>query len=316
MNDSVIEAVGLTKTYGTATVLEDVSLTVPRGTVLGLLGHNGAGKTTLVDILTTTLPPTAGTARIAGYDVTRRPDEVRRRIGVTGQFASVDDGLSAVDNLVLLARLLGAGRRPAAARADELITLFDLTGAARKPVRTYSGGMRRRLDLAAGLIGNPEVIFLDEPTTGLDPAARLALWEVVEQQVRAGATVLLTTQYLEEADRLADSITLLASGRVVASGTPAELKSRAGQHSVTVTFDSANLVPQATEALLRAGLAPAHDEGGTTVTTPLTAARDVATVVRALDEHGIDFTGLSMAEPTLDDVYLTYAHRPAAVAAA
>lgn len=316
MNDSVIEAVGLTKTYGTATVLEDVSLAVPRGTVLALLGHNGAGKTTLVDILTTTLPPTAGTARIAGYDVTRRPDEVRRRIGVTGQFASVDDGLSAVDNLVLLARLLGASRRQAAARADELITLFDLTGAARKPVRTYSGGMRRRLDLAAGLIGNPEVIFLDEPTTGLDPAARLALWEVVEQQVRAGATVLLTTQYLEEADRLADSIILLASGRVVASGTPAELKARAGQHSVTVTFDNASLVPQATEALLRAGLAPAHDEGGTTVTTPLTAARDVATVVRALDEHGIDFTGLSMAEPTLDDVYLTYAHRPAAVATA
>ncbi|MFF3617327.1 ATP-binding cassette domain-containing protein [Streptomyces sp. NPDC002580] len=315
MNHPVIEVVGLAKTYGTATVLDDVSLAVPRGTVLGLLGHNGAGKTTLVDILTTTLPPTAGTARVAGHDVTRRPDEVRRRIGVTGQFASVDDGLSAIDNLVLLARLLGAGRRPAAARADELIALFDLTGAARKPVRTYSGGMRRRLDLAAGLIGNPEVIFLDEPTTGLDPAARLALWDVVEQQVRTGATVLLTTQYLEEADRLADSITLLASGRVVACGTPAELKARAGQHSVTVTFDHAGLVPQATRALLRAGLAPAHDEGGTAVITPLTAARDVATVVRALDEHGIDFTGLSMAEPTLDDVYLTYAHRPAAVAA-
>jgi ABC-2 type transport system ATP-binding protein len=175
--------------------------------------------------------------------------------------------------------------------------------------------MRRRLDLAAGLVGNPEVVFLDEPTTGLDPAARLALWEVVEEQVRGGATVLLTTQYLEEADRLADSITLLAAGRVVVSGTPAELKARAGQHSVTVTLDSASLVPEAARALLGAGLAPAHDEGGTTVTTPLTAARDVAVVVRALDEHGIDFTGLSMAEPTLDDVYLTYAHRSAAAAA-
>ncbi|OIJ68207.1 ATP-binding cassette domain-containing protein [Streptomyces mangrovisoli] len=315
MNQPVIEAVGLTKTYGTTTVLDHVGVEVPRGTVLGLLGHNGAGKTTLVNILTTTLPATSGTARVAGHDVAARPAEVRRRIGVTGQFASVDEGLSAIDNLVLIARLLGAGRRQAAARATELVELFDLVQAARKPARTYSGGMRRRLDLAAGLVGNPEVIFLDEPTTGLDPAARLGLWEVIEDHVRQGATVLLTTQYLEEADRLADSITLLSAGRVVASGTPDELKSRAGKRSVTVTLDAPDLVPAAVAALRAARLAPAHDERTTSVTVPVEAARDVATVVRALDEHGIDFTGLSVAEPTLDDVYLTYAHRPSAAAA-
>src|SRR5262245_4929373 len=180
MTDYMISANKVTKTYGDVTALDGVSVGVPKGTVLGLLGHNGAGKTTLVNVLTTVLPPTSGTASVAGFDVVRQGDEVRGRIGLTGQFASVDEQLSGVDNLVLIARLLGAGRREARARADELLELFDLSGAAKRPAKTYSGGMRRRLDLAASLVGRPDVIFLDEPTTGLDPASRIGLWEIVE----------------------------------------------------------------------------------------------------------------------------------------
>lgn len=226
--DAVIEVAGLSKTFGSVAALDDVSLSVRKGSVLGLLGHNGAGKTTLVNILSTLLRPSRGRARVAGFDVVGDGVEVRRRIGLTGQYAAVDETLSGRDNLILIARLLGAGRADASARADELLEIFQLSDAARRRAKTYSGGMRRRLDLAASLVGRPDVLFLDEPTTGLDPVARRGLWQVVERLVEDGATVLLTTQYLDEADYLADSITVLAEGRIVASGTAAGSRSVRG----------------------------------------------------------------------------------------
>ncbi|GDY32336.1 ATP-binding cassette domain-containing protein [Gandjariella thermophila] len=307
-----IEAVRVSKTFGTVRALDEVSVQAPRGTVLGLLGHNGAGKTTLVNVLTTLLPPSGGTARVAGFDVVHQAHQVRSRIGLTGQFASVDEQLSGLDNLILIARLLGASRKEAAQRAGELLEIFDLGQAARRPARTYSGGMRRRLDLAASLVGRPEVIFLDEPTTGLDPASRLGMWEIVEELVDDGTTVLLTTQYLEEADRLADSITVLSAGRVVASGTADELKAQVGQRTVTVTLGQPADGDRAVAALAGAGLHPVHNPERHAVTTPVTASTDLAAVVRALDDASIEVAELALAEPTLDDVYLTLAHQPSA----
>ena len=307
MNEAMIEVDGVSKTFGDVTALDGVSLTVPRGTVLGLLGHNGAGKTTLVNVLTTMLPPTSGSARVAGYDVVGQANQVRGRIGLTGQFAAVDEGLSGTDNLVLIARLLGASRREAKARAEELLDLFDLTAAAGRPARTYSGGMRRRLDLAASLVGQPDVIFLDEPTTGLDPVSRIGLWEIVENLVGDGTTVLLTTQYLDEADRLADAITVLADGRIVAAGTAAELKAQVGRRAVHVTLAVPADAPVAMGSLERAGLKPVHDEPQNAVTAPVQASTDLAVVVRALDEAGIEVAELALTEPSLDDVYLALA---------
>ena len=312
MNDLMIEATGITREFGDVTALDGVNVQVPRGSVLGLLGHNGAGKTTLVNVLTTMLPPTSGTARVAGFDVVRDGDEVRGRIGLTGQFASVDEQLSGFDNLVLIARLLGANRREAKARAAELLDLFDLSAAATRPARTYSGGMRRRLDLAASLVGRPDVIFLDEPTTGLDPASRIGMWEVVEELVGDGTTVLLTTQYLEEADRLADAITVLAAGRVVASGTAAELKSQVGKRAVHVTLASPQDAPAAIVSLEKHGLAPVLDEPRTELRTPVDTSADLAVVVRALDEVNVEVAELALTEPSLDDVYLTLAKNQAA----
>jgi ABC-2 type transport system ATP-binding protein len=233
---------------------------------------------------------------------------VRRRIGLTGQFASVDEQLSGRDNLILIARLLGAGIRPARIRADELLEVFDLMDAARRPARGYSGGMRRRLDLAACLVGRPDVIFLDEPTTGLDPQSRLGVWEIVGSLVSEGTTVLLTTQYLDEADRLADRITVLSQGRVVASGTAAELKAQVGRRTVAATFTDAADLPAATAALLTAGLSPVADTERRLVTAPVTSSRDLAVVVRALDDAGLEAGELALTEPTLDDVYLALAH--------
>ncbi|MFE9701922.1 ATP-binding cassette domain-containing protein [Streptomyces sp. NPDC005930] len=308
METPMIELTDVTKTFGPTKALDGVSLTVPRGAVLGLLGHNGAGKTTVVGILSTLTLPTSGRARVAGLDVVREPEEVRRRIGLTGQYASVDETLSGHANLVLIARLLGATRAQAAARAEELLELFSLTDAAHRAAKGYSGGMRRRLDLAAGLVGQPDVIFLDEPTTGLDPSARRALWDVVQRLVRDGTTVLLTTQYLEEADVLADSIAVLASGRVVASGTAQELKDRVGRRSVSVTVRGADDRAQAAAALRRAGLTPAHEEDGLVLTMPVMDSTAVAQVVRATDEAGVDLAGLAFSEPSLDDVYMALNH--------
>jgi ABC-2 type transport system ATP-binding protein len=276
--------------------------------VLGLLGHNGAGKTTLVNVLTTMLPPDGGTARVAGFDVVRASRQVRSRIGLTGQFASVDEQLSGLDNLLLIARLLGAGKRDARQRSDELLATFGLTDAA----RAYSGGMRRRLDLAASLVGRPRVIFLDEPTTGLDPASRRGMWEIVEGLVDDGTAVLLTTQYLDEADRLADSITVLSAGRVVASGTASELKAQVGQRTVVATLTSAGDAEPVIASLKRAGLQPTWDEGRSAVTTPVTRSAELAMVVRALDEVSVEPAELALTEPTLDDVYLALAQPAAA----
>ncbi|GHA43191.1 daunorubicin ABC transporter ATPase [Streptomyces spiroverticillatus] len=307
--ETMIEARNLSKTFGTVRALDSVHLSVPRGSVLGLLGHNGAGKTTLVGILTTALTPTSGTASVAGHDVVHQPHEIRRRIGLTGQFASVDGQLSGRDNLLLIARLLGAGRRAARARADELLELFALQDVAERRARTYSGGLRRRLDLATSLVGHPEVVFLDEPTTGLDPEARLGLWEIVEGLVTEGATVLLTTQYLEEADRLADSITVLSGGRVIADGTAAELKAAVGRRTVTVTLDPAADLESAVAALRRAALEPSVALQNDSLVIPIDASKDVATVIRALDQAGAEASELSFGEPTLDDVYLALAGR-------
>jgi ABC-2 type transport system ATP-binding protein len=312
MTETMIEAVGVTKRFDDVTALDGVSIHVPRGSVLGLLGHNGAGKTTLVNVLTTMLPPTSGTATVAGFDVVRDAHEVRGRIGLTGQFASVDEQLSGTDNLILIARLLGAGRKEAGNRADELMDLFDLTDAAKRLAKTYSGGMRRRLDLAASLVGRPDVIFLDEPTTGLDPASRIGMWEIVEELVGGGTTVLLTTQYLEEADRLADAITVLSAGKVVASGTATELKAQVGKRAVHVTLVSPQDAPAAIGSLERAGLQPVLDAPRAELRTPVTTSADLAVVVRALDEVHVEVAELALTEPSLDDVYLTLAKNEAA----
>jgi ABC-2 type transport system ATP-binding protein len=311
MTDIMIEATDVSKTFDDVTALAGVSIQVPRGSVLGLLGHNGAGKTTLVNILTTMFPPTSGSARVAGFDVTTQGNEVRGRIGLTGQFASVDEQLSGTDNLILIARLLGASRREARVRADELLDLFGLTDAARRPAKTYSGGMRRRLDLAASLVGRPDVIFLDEPTTGLDPASRIGMWEIVEELVGDGTTVLLTTQHLEEADRLADAITVLSAGKVVATGTAAELKAQVGKRAVHVTLMSPLDAPAAISSLERHGLAPVLDEPRAELRTPVDTSADLAVVVRALDEVHVEVAELALTEPSLDDVYLTLAKNAA-----
>jgi ABC-2 type transport system ATP-binding protein len=312
MTELMIEANRVSKAFGSVTALDDVSVAVPRGTVLGLLGHNGAGKTTLVNVLTTLLPPTSGSATVAGFDVVGQAHHVRGRIGLTGQFAAVDEQLSGLDNLVLIARLLGATRREAVARGNELLEIFGLTDSARRPARTYSGGMRRRLDLAASLVGRPDVIFLDEPTTGLDPASRIGMWEIVETLVGDGTTVLLTTQYLDEADRLTDSITVLSQGRVVASGTAAELKSQVGQRTVVVTLSQPSDAGAAVAALAAVGLQPALDNERHAVIIPVDRSAELAVVVRALDQEDIEVDELALTEPTLDDVYLSLANSPAA----
>nr|AIW62983.1 ABC transporter ATP-binding protein [uncultured bacterium BAC-AB1442/1414/561] len=316
MTDLMIEATGLGRRFAEVTALDDVDLRVRRGTVMGLLGHNGAGKTTLINILATLLPPTSGTARVAGFDVADTPKEVRRRIGLTGQFAAVDEQLSGLDNLVLIARLLGAGRAQARARATELIELFELQDAAKRAAGTYSGGMRRRLDIAASIVGHPEVIFLDEPTTGLDPVSRNGVWSLVEALTHHGASVLLTTQYLEEADRLVDEITVLSSGRVIAAGTPAELKSRVGRLTAHITLSDEAEIPSTLRALEGSRLQPQYDEARSEVNVALEGAGGLAPIVRALDDAAIAVKGLTLTEPTLDDVYLSLLGRNALPSAA
>ncbi|UOB11474.1 ATP-binding cassette domain-containing protein [Streptomyces sp. HP-A2021] len=304
MTAPVIEARRVGRTFGPVRALHDVSLTVGAGSVLGLLGHNGAGKTTLVNILTTVLPPTSGSATVAGHDVVAQGREVRRRIGLTGQFAAVDDRLTGYANLLLVARLLGASPRQARRRSEELLALFGLEHAARRPARTYSGGMRRRLDLAIGLVGRPDVLFLDEPTTGLDPESRIGLWEIVEGLAADGVAVLLTTQYLEEADRLADTIVVLDSGTVAATGTARELKARVGTLTVQLSFAGPGERATALDALRRSGLRPGPGPDDTGVGVPVESSAEVPAVVRALDRAGVVVTALELSSPTLDDVYL------------
>ncbi|HEX2312939.1 MAG TPA: ATP-binding cassette domain-containing protein [Thermomonospora sp.] len=310
MGDTMIEVVGLAKRFGPLTALRDVHLSVPRGTVLGLLGHNGAGKSTLVNVLATLTRPSEGTARVAGFDVAAQAHQVRRRIGVAGQYATVDERMTGRRNLLLLARLLGAGRGAATAKTRLLLERFDLTAVADRPVRTYSGGTRRRLDLAASMVGDPEVVFLDEPTTGLDPVSRMTMWRLVREIAGNGATVLLTTQYLEEADTLADAIVVLSRGRVVGSGTPAQLKARVGRRTITVGLGPGADPVVALAALRRAGLDPSCDLTRRVVTVAGARPRDLTRVVRALDDAAIEPDELTMTEPGLDEVYLSLTCAP------
>ncbi len=300
-----IRATGIEQRFGrgeqTVHALRGVDVAIEPGTVYGLLGHNGAGKTTLVNILTTLVPPAAGTASVAGFDVERDAKQVRARIGLTGQYAAVDEDLTGRENMRMIGRLLGMRKPIANSRAVELLERFDLADASERQAKTYSGGMRRRLDLAASLVGRPEVLFLDEPTTGLDPSSRVELWDVIAQLVDLGTTVLLTTQYLEEADRLADRIGVLDAGLMIAEGTAGELKAKVGGHVVEVTVDSNDALAIATQAL--GSRSVSVDEASRTVTVPVEGAGDVAPIVRALDDHRVPLTGLQLHEPTLDDVF-------------
>ncbi|WP_103337766.1 ATP-binding cassette domain-containing protein [Amycolatopsis sp. CA-126428] len=294
----------LGKSYGQVDALVDVSLAVGAGSVLGVLGHNGAGKTTLVDVLATRTPPSTGSARVCGWDVVRSGHRVRQHIGMTSQFAAVDDAMSGWDNLVLIGRLLGATKRQARERADALISSFDLRDAATRKAVTYSGGMRRRLDLAASMVAQPEVLFLDEPTTGLDPVSRTDVWELVENLVARGTTVVLTTQYIEEAERLADRVVLLAAGRVVASGTPERLKATVGKRTATVDLGSPAAVHRAAALLRRYRLSPGPIGPRSELSVPIRSPGDIPMVLRILDADGIAVRDLTVTEPTLHDVYL------------
>jgi ABC-2 type transport system ATP-binding protein len=297
---------GLRKSFGDVHAVAGVDLAVPTGTVLGLLGPNGAGKTTVVRILATLLTPDAGRAEVAGLDVVRDADALRARIGLTGQYAAVDGQLTGRENLVLVGRLYHLGRREARRRADELLAQFELGDAASRPAKTYSGGMRRRLDLAASLVNRPEVLFLDEPTTGLDPRSRLVLWEIIEDLVSRGTTLLLTTQYLDEADRLADRIAVIDEGSVIAEGTADELKDRVGGDFVDLRVADVAQTGAAAQALAAIGDGePIADEGTGRVAVPAAAGSEaLVAAVRALDAAGIGIADLGLRRPTLDDVFL------------
>jgi ABC-2 type transport system ATP-binding protein len=304
--DGGVEARGLGKRYGDRWVLRDLDLTVPAGSVLGLLGHNGAGKTTTVRLLTTLALPTAGSARVAGFDVAAAPERVRSRIGVAAQEATVDGLLSARANLEMIGRLYHLPRPRARERAAELLDLFGLAEAAEQLVKSYSGGMRRRLDVAASLVASPPVLFLDEPTTGLDPASRRDLWRLLEQLVADGTTLVLTTQYLEEADALADQIVILDHGRVTAAGSPAELKSRVGAERVVVSVAVVAELGSAAAALARFADGPTvADRELLQVTAPMRTETKLMDVIRALDGAGVEAIDVHRREATLDDVFLT-----------
>jgi ABC-2 type transport system ATP-binding protein len=310
-NEIAIEAIGLRKSFGEVRALDGVDLQAAAGTVLALLGPNGAGKTTTVRILTTLLPPDGGSARVAGLDLERKPAALRARIGLAGQYAAVDENLTGAENLEMVGRLYHLPRGEPATRAAELLERFDLLDAGKRLVRTYSGGMRRRLDLAAALVARPPVLFLDEPTTGLDPRGRLDLWETIEEQVAEGTTVLLTTQYLDEADRLADRIAVVDRGRVIAEGSSDELKDRVGGERIDVTLEDQAQAETAIGTLepLAAGR-PALVDG--TLHLPVSRRQGaIAEAVRLLDDAGVGIDDVAMRRPTLDDVFLTFTGRAA-----
>nr|ACN64822.1 PokABC1 [Streptomyces diastatochromogenes] len=298
---SAIQARGLAKRFGETAALTSVDLDVEAGTVLGLLGPNGAGKTTVVRILATLLRPDAGQAFIHGHDVTKSPDRVREIIGLTGQFAAVDDSLTGVENLLFLGRLLGKSRADARGTALSLLERFGLSDAADRTAKTYSGGMRRRLDLAACLVGEPRVIFLDEPTTGLDPNAREPVVDIIRGEVRRGVTVLLTTQYLEEADQLADDIVVVDQGSVVARGTPETLKREVGRPTLQVRPADGAQVDRV--AALVSEVIGEHTSDGRVVKARVRDTAAMSAIVRRLDDAGIEVAELSVREPSLDEVF-------------
>jgi daunorubicin resistance ABC transporter ATP-binding subunit len=307
MSDSpAIEADGLIKHYGKTKALDGFDLTVPTGTVYGLLGPNGAGKTTAVRVLATLLRPDGGRARVLGHDVTTEAATVRRTIGLTGQYAALDEYLTGRANLIMIGQLSRLTARAAKARADGLLEQFDLTAAASRAVKTYSGGMRRRLDLAASLIGRPAVLFLDEPTTGLDPSARALMWGIIRQLVADGTTLLLTTQYLDEADVLAGRVAVIDGGKVIAEGAPAELKASVGGQRLLITLADESDAEAAARALAPFATAPVIPEAGRLIEAPVIASDGLATeVVRALDAAGVKVSEISVRSASLDDVFLT-----------
>jgi ABC-2 type transport system ATP-binding protein len=309
--EPAVETTRLRKSYGTIQALRGVDLRVETGSVFGLLGPNGAGKTTAVRILTTLLLPDEGSAQVAGFDVVRDASKVRAQIGLAGQYAAVDENLTGFENLEMVGRLYHLGRGRSRTRARELLSSFDLADAGGRLVRTYSGGMRRRLDLAAALVARPPVLFLDEPTTGLDIRSRIGLWDAIEALVSEGTTVLLTTQYLDEADRLADRIAVIDQGLVIAEGTPDELKDQVGGERLDIHLCDGQRGEEAVAALASiASDRPFLEDGS--VRVPVAQRRGtIAEAVRALDDAGIAIDDISVSVPTLDDVFLNLTGRPA-----
>jgi ABC-2 type transport system ATP-binding protein len=299
-----VEAVDLVKHFGSTRAVDGVSFVVPAGTVLGLLGPNGAGKTTLVRMLTTLSVPTSGTGRVAGFDILRQPNDVRRSMGLTGQAATVDEILTGRENLTLIGALYGLPRSYVRETTDRLFDRFDLTDAADRMAKTYSGGMRRRLDLAVSLLAAPPILFLDEPTTGLDPQSRSGLWAVLRELVREGTTLVLTTQYLEEADHLANEIVVVDKGKVIAAGTPTQLKDQAGRASVVVTLTNAADLDRAAD-LMRPFSPEVHVEPGSRrLTAQAGGLGDMTRIAAVFERSGIELDDLGLARPSLDDVFL------------
>jgi ABC-2 type transport system ATP-binding protein len=311
VDSPIVSVQGLEKRFGDVAALVDLDLDVPPGTVYGLLGPNGAGKSTTVRILSTLTRPTAGRATVAGFDVSEQPGRVRKAIGLAGQHAAVDEKLTGRENLRIFGQLARLGRRGARRRADELLARFELAEAADRQVSTYSGGMRRRLDLIASLLRAPSVLFLDEPTTGLDPRSRLEIWAIVRELVAAGTTVLLTTQYLDEADQLASAVAVIDRGQVIAEGTPAQLKDRIGSH-VDVEVGNADDVAAASAILERLTGVQPRAEDLRIVTGVHGKAPTVPRIVRELDAAGVAIQDVGVRRPSLDDVFLTLTGRPAA----
>ena len=307
-----IETAKLVKTFGATRALDGVDLRIRQGSVYGLLGPNGAGKTTTIRVLTTLLRPDSGSATVLGLDVVRDARAVREKVSLTGQYASVDEDLTGLENLVLVGRLLGLPWKSARRRAAELLEAFDLTDAAGRQVVTYSGGMRRRIDIAASLIAIPEILFLDEPTSGLDPRSRNQVWELVRRIAAEGTTVLLTTQYLDEADRLAERLAVIDHGRVIAEGTSAELKASVGSNSLhvrLVTAEQRALAQELTSRVLGDGILPSTEP--LEVTARLKSAAQAADVLKALTDRGVEIAQFSVGNPSLDEVFLALTGRPA-----